>query len=88
MIEPKHNFQIGDTVYLMSGKKLYKGIVTDNKMYDAYVNVTWLNQSGGHGSPCYLSLHKTKDGAIQEWYINAMNVLNKSHKRLLNTKIK
>jgi len=88
MKEPKHDFKTDDIVYLMSGKKLWKGIVINPRMYDDYVNVTWLNQGGSHGSPCYLSLHKTKEAAIQEWYDKEVEKLEKSHKRLLNTKIK
>lgn len=89
MTELKHNFQIGDIVYLMSGKKLYKGIVKDvSCRWGEYVNVEWLNQRGGKGCPHCSSLHKTKDSAIQEWYIKAMNELNITHKRILNTKIK
>jgi hypothetical protein len=42
---------------------------------------------GGDGSPCYLSLYRTKEAAIKDWYDKELENLNKSHKRLLNTKI-
>jgi hypothetical protein len=47
MKEVKHDFKIDEIVYLMSGKKLWKGIVVNPRIYDAYINVTWLNQCGG-----------------------------------------
>jgi len=88
MKEPTHDFNVDEIVYMMSGKKLWKGIITNNRMYDWYVNVTWLNQGLGHGSPCCQSLHRTKEDAIKEWYNYELEKLEKAHKRLLNTKIK
>jgi len=88
MKEPIHDFKVDEIVYMMSGKKLWKGIITNNRMHDAYIDVQWLNQGGGGGSPCCWSLHRTKEDAIQEWYEYELEKLQKSHKRILNTKIK
>ena len=92
-----HNFKNGDKVYLMNGRMLMSGIITDQRHSDPYkfdkfpiekmeyLPVRWDGMKGW-GSPHFSSLSLTKEPLIQKWYEEELERLNKTHKRLLNSK--
>lgn len=82
-----HDFKIGDTVYIIIFSRLLVGIVYEVKGYDnyhPYVPVKW--EKNGTGAPLHTSIHKTKEDAVNTWYDEQKNKLEKKISNLTRRK--
>lgn len=78
-----HDFIDGETVYLMSGKRLFIGVISDiNCSNNKYISVIW-NGNLGKGSPCYTSLYHTKKDALDNWRSVEMAKIEKIYKNYI-----
>lgn len=89
-----HDFKDKEVVYLMSGKRLMIGVITDEICGDDfkftkiplasrnYIPVKW-NGKNGHGSPAYFSLYRTKKEALDNWKNIELEKINKVYNRYI-----
>ena len=89
-----HDFKDKEVVYLMSGKRLMIGVITDENCDDEfkftkiplssrnYIPVKW-NGKDGHGSPPYFSLYRTKKEALDNWKNIELEKINKVYNRYM-----
>lgn len=77
----KHDFVNGETVYLMTGKRLMVGVIIDEDVSNKdYISVKW-NGNMGCGSPHYSSLYHTKKEALDIWRENELAKIDKFYKK-------
>jgi hypothetical protein len=90
----KHDFVNGETVYLMAGKRLMIGVISDGNCADDYkfsvipvgerdyVSVRW-NGKMGYGAPHYSSLYHTKKEALDDWREQELAKIDKIYKKYI-----